>query len=435
MTQLARPVSKLVMTFALAIVFLIVELPLVGQSGGPFVGISEAQAQQTKKKRRSLFKILFGKRKVRKKQVKKRTKAAPSRKRAATKQKKRKTKRAVAKKRTKTRTRKVRAASSARAVAAAPAVVQKLEDAKKILVIGDFYANGLADGLQVGLADDAGLVVIEKASGNSGLVRTDIVEWPTKIAELNVEFSPDYIVLMVGSNDRQLMRDGGKNLKKRTPEWDAAYQKRVQAVGEALKQTGKPFTWLGLPPVRFNSMNTDFLVFNEWYRNAATSARGRFVDIWDGFSDANGAYTRSGPDINGQIVLLRPKDGINLTKAGKRRLAFYVEGAIRRDIGSTLPTSALDDFSGVAALSNRAPEYDPAKTGKTQVISLDDPANDGVGELAGAELDRSSSLATDGAVQLTVDAASSPPVGRVDAFQWPPVPLGPTGQGAVASAN
>lgn len=430
MKRFPSSIAKLAMTCLLAMVFLVTDLPLVSKTPvSPLLGVTEAQAQKAGRKRKSLFSILFGKRKVRKKQVKKRSKARVS-----------KNRRKGSKKRSRKKTARKKnrgnnsgaAGSAASTLAAAPAIVEKLENAKKVLVVGDFFAGGLADGLIVGLLGDAGLVVVDEASGNSGLVRSDLVDWPTRIAELTTEHKPDYIVMMVGSNDRQALRAGGKKLKKRTEAWDEAYRARIATVADALKSTGKPYTWLGLPPVRFNSMNKDFLVFNEWYKAATTNVRGRFVDVWDGFADSDGDYSRSGPDVNGQIVLLRPKDGINLTKAGKRRLAFYVEGDIRRELGASIPTSALEDFSGVAALSRKTPEYDPAKTGKTQVIRLDDPSSDGAGELAGAELDRSSSLATDGAVQLSASTDRAPS-GRVDSFVWPPVSVQQTGQSAVAS--
>ena len=215
-----------IVTCALALVFLVTELPFGKQSAfAPVSGISEANAQEARKKRRSLFNILFGKRKVRKKQVKKRAKRSTRKKKA---KRSRKSNRKTAK-------RSSTARSAAAASAAAPVVVEKLENAKTVLVIGDFFASGLADGLEVALAPDAGLIVVDKSSGSSGLVRSDIVNWPQRAGELIKEVNPDYVVMMVGSNDRQLLREDGKRLKKQTPQWDEAYQKRVKALSYALK--------------------------------------------------------------------------------------------------------------------------------------------------------------------------------------------------------
>ncbi len=56
------------------------------------------------------------------------------------------------------------------------------------------------------------------------------------------------------------------------------------------------------------------------------------VDVY--VFDENGKFVISGSDINGQQVRLRGSDGINFTKAGKRKLAFYVEKEIRRVLGT-----------------------------------------------------------------------------------------------------
>ena len=71
------------------------------------------------------------------------------------------------------------------------------------------------------------------------------------------------------------------------------------------------------------------VTFNGIYREEVEKVGGQFIDIWDGFVDEGGKFVLTGSDINGQQVRLRGSDGINLTKAGKRKLAFYVEKDIR----------------------------------------------------------------------------------------------------------
>ncbi|MEP4291022.1 MAG: DUF459 domain-containing protein, partial [Rhizobiaceae bacterium] len=317
-------------------------------------GSQEALAQTTKKKRRSLFNILFGRKKAKKK--------------AVVKNRKRKSRSK------KTRTTKKSSKNTAKTAKA----VSKLDNAKVILVVGDFLAGGMADGLTTALAKVPGLRVVDKSKGLSGFVRDDIVDWSTVLPALVRQHRPAYIIAQLGSNDRQQIRSGGRRLKKQTPAWFTAYDKRVKRLGEALKASQVHYAWMGLPPVRFKSMNKDFLRFNELYGKAAASPKGQFIDVWDGFSDADGNYSRSGPDINGQIVLLRSKDGINLTRAGKRRMAYYVEGRILKLFAADLGVAGLAG-SGIDLDSYpvQSPQYDPAKTGKTVVVRLDDPAADG----------------------------------------------------------
>ena len=86
-------------------------------------------------------------------------------------------------------------------------------------------------------------------------------------------------------------------------------------------------------------MTSDMLAFNDIYHSAAESHGGEFVDVWDGFVDENGAFVTTGPDINGQPVRLRADDGINVTKAGKRKLAFYTEKPLAKILGLAAPGS------------------------------------------------------------------------------------------------
>ncbi|MEM1316884.1 MAG: DUF459 domain-containing protein [Pseudomonadota bacterium] len=389
------------------------------------LNVSTAEAQE-KRKRRSLLRALFGRRDARKKRVK----AQP---RATQRTKRRRTVR-----RTKRSNRTKRRASAAKR-APAVAAVEKAEDAKIVLIIGDFFAGGLADGLVKAYATVPGVKVVDRSNGLSGLVRDDVTDWPATLPSIVEEVKPDFIVTMLGSNDRQQMRVAGKREDARTLPWDAEYGARVAAFNEALKGANVPYSWVGLPPVRFKSVNKDWLYFNEVYSKVVQEPVGKFVDVWDGFSDAEGNYSRSGPDVSGQIVLLRAKDGINLTRAGKERLAFYVQDNILKRLGqgaggalvSADPSLLLD--GGVVSPSE--PTYDPARTGRTFVMGLDDPQVDGANALAGDVSDKSSAKSTSAESAIVPVAATSNRVGRVDDASWPPPQIIPTAPEAVAQSG
>ena len=387
---------------------------------GLTVDLSGVAVAQERRRRRSLLRSLFGRREVRRSRVERR-KARPRRatqrrkvRRKRTVRRKAKPRRQVrrarkAKRRT-TRTPRRRRAAAAAAVAAAPAVVEKQEGARKVLVIGDFFADGLAWGLRNRLSDAENIVVVEKAKGASGFVRDDHYDWPERLPELVEAEKPDYIVFQIGSNDRQLLRTAGGGVKPREPEWDAAYKARIEEMAKALKETGKPFLWVGVPPVRFTGMNRDFLVFNEWYKAAAEAAGGSYTDVWDGFSDAEGKYSRSGPNEQGRIVTLRAKDGINLTKRGRTKLAYYAEAPVRKALsgaGSTFLTSLPAIDLGSPVISEQV--YNPARTGRTVVVKLNDPSLYGTDALAGAEKPAEPSAPA---------PAAAAPAGRADNWAW-----------------
>ncbi|MEM8750337.1 MAG: SGNH family hydrolase [Pseudomonadota bacterium] len=371
------------------------------------VGISTADAQEVKKKRRGLFRMLFGRKKAKKAVVTKRKKRV---------------------RRAKKRNRSKRRVARSSTATAAKAAVEKSDDAKKVLVVGDFFAGGLADGLADAMADQANIVVVDRSKALSGFVRDDIVDWSQTLPKLIEEEKPSYIIAMVGANDRQMIKGGGKRLKRRTPEWDEEYKARTTALGEALKTSGIRYSWVGLPPVRFKGMSKDYLFFNENYAAAAASETGQFIDVWDGFSDADGNYSRSGPDIQGQITLLRRKDGINLTKAGRRRLAFYVESIVTNTLGGDTAVAGVTGLDSGAVLP-KSEEYDPQKTRRTIVVRLNDPSADGAAELAGDVSTKKQPAAVPREPIISRPVASpTRRVGRVDDYAWPPV------QDAVAPA-
>lgn len=300
------------------------------------------------------------------------------------------------------------------------AKVKKLETAAKILVIGDFMAGGLAWGLDQTFASDPNVVFVDKSKGLSGMVRQDVVDWSQEVKSLIAEFNPAGIVVMVGMNDRQQMRTSSGKFDKMTDEWKKEYEKRV--IDVAMAASGNNLVWVGLPPVKRRVMNADYLVLNEIFRTQAEAVGGTFVDVWDGYTNAEGKFISAGPDVKGQIVRLRGSDGINMTKAGRRKLGFYAEKAVRRAAG----LGADNLFSSFPSLVGPAqplkPEYDPAKTGKTVVVSMEGPALDGGNVLEGgkdfilakdAEKSVSFELVTKGNV-------AKPHIGRVDAGWGPP---------------
>ncbi|PCI03962.1 MAG: hypothetical protein COB78_06320 [Hyphomicrobiales bacterium] len=259
--------------------------------------------------------------------------------------------------------------------------VDKLENAAKILVIGDFMADGLAKGLTQIFAKDANVVFIEEARGLSGIVREDVVNWSAEVKNLIDEIKPAGIVVMVGMNDRQQMKSTAGRFDKLTENWKKEYVKRVAALAAAT--ASRNLVWVGLPPVRSGSMNADYLVFNEIFRTQVEAVGGTYVDVWDGYTNAEGKFITAGPDIKGQIVRLRSSDGINMTRAGKRKLGFYAESAIRKanKLAAETLLASLPSLTGPAQPLKA--EYDPAKTGRTMIVSLEGPALDGGSVLEG----------------------------------------------------
>lgn len=326
------------------------------------------------------------------------------------------------KKRSTAKTRRKKSGKPRIVVAPAP---DKLENARVILVVGDFLAGGLSEGLETAFKDSPGVRVVRQSNGSSGIVRDDYYNWQVKLPEFLDSEKPSIVVFMIGANDRQDFRTIRPRLRRRSDEWRAEYEKRAVTLASIVTERNIPLVWVGMPSFGSPRMSSDMVAFNDIYRRAVTGVGGSYVDIWDGFVNEAGTFVTSGPDINGQPARLRAADGINVTRAGRRKIAFYAEKPLRKLLGDAvapdvgelgpenLPQLRLDPLSS-PAIERTAP------------IAFDDPALDGGEELLGATVEIVSEPEANAARKLTVDGVALPArPGRADDFNWKPEPAAP----------
>lgn len=268
---------------------------------------------------------------------------------------------------------------------AAPEPVAKLDNATTILVAGDFLAKSLGDGLTTGFQTNAGIRIVTKANGSSGMVRDDFYNWLARLPEFMTEAKPNIAVVMIGANDRQMILRASADVKFGSDEWFAEYERRLTALGAIAQRNGSKLLWVGLPSFQSTNFTADVLVLNRIYRKVAEKAGAEFIDIWDGFADESGKFITTGFDVNGQQARLREADGIALTAAGREKLAFYVERAIRRYTEDLAPSTANLDGVNLPALSSLPDLGVSASAIRTQPINVTDPDLDGGKELLGAK--------------------------------------------------
>lgn len=311
-----------------------------------------------------------------------------------------------------------RATSQPRRQAAptAPTVasVDKSEDARKILVLGDFVAGGLGEGLDVAFSENADVVVATRTNGSSGLVRDDYYDWPGQITGILEEEQPDIVILMVGANDRQQMVVDGRREEPRSDAWMSEYESRVRELATAVRVHEAHLIWVGMIPFRFRTMSSDMIAFNDLYRRVAEEVGGEYVDVWGGFVDEDGNFAGHGPDMNGQPAQLRAEDGINITRAGKRKLAFFLEKPLNRVLADGV-TPALASFGPQLPTDLDPEELDLTRMERTQPIAVGESALEDTGELLGGSVRRApGSAGTHSSLEERQPAAAVP--GRADNF-------------------
>ncbi len=364
----------------------------------------------------------------------------------------------------------------------APASSQKKPEATTpIVVMGDANADWLAYGLEDAFSENPDVGIVRKHRTDSGLIRYDQrrdLEWPQVVREIIAAEKPKFIVMMVGNNDRQTIREKAPPAAPRpaapkpntqaaqpsppatppiptpppdaeqqppapseaaehanmTPEqarqasygpwefhtekWELAYIRRIDATIAALKSAGVPVMWVGLPSQRGTKASADSSYLNELYRSRAEKAGIVYVDIWDGFVDEAGRYSAQGPDYEGQIRRLRSGDGVYYTKFGARKVAHYVEREIQRSIANRgMPVALPMPVDPGPQAPNAKPDGPAQRPLAGPVVPLT-AMQAGPEELIGSGRAAPAADATATRV-LTKGETVAAPTGRADDFSWP----------------
>lgn len=300
---------------------------------------------------------------------------------------------------------------------AVPAPAQKLENAKGVLVVGDFMASALADALVTNFETSASIRIDKKVNGSSGVVREDYYNWQVQLPTFMSEFKPSITVVTIGANDRQSIRANGTEHRFGTDEWFREYERRLDQIATKAKANGSRLLWVGLPAFQSPSFTADVLILNRLYRSTAEKAGGEFIDVWDGFTDEAGKFITTGFDVNGQQARLREADGIALTAAGRQKLAFYVERVIRRYLDDGSITDIKLDGTNLPELSS-LPDMgiNPSEI-RTLPISVTDPELDGSKELLGAAPAQVTVIETPRQKLIQRGLLDEAPFGRIDDYR------------------
>lgn len=280
-----------------------------------------------------------------------------------------------------------------------------------VLVLGDRLAAQLAQGLADSYVPDRQrIAIIDNTVDESGFLPTP-VDWLTRLPDAVAAARPSVTVVALGSDDLQPIKDGDAIVQPLTERWNELYGKRLDEVLAALRDKAGRVIVVGLAPVANGQLSDDYAKLNDVLRARVARAGLTFANVWDGFVDEDGKYMANGPAVDGQRRRLRFNDGVRFTRAGGRKLAFFVQKDINRmleESGGAKSAPTPDATSG--------PER-PAALAGAPVGGRDAPRPDAVQVSTSAR----------SAAKVLKDGVAAPPVrGRADDFTWPPPGAEPT---------
>ncbi len=205
-------------------------------------------------------------------------------------------------------------------------------DVYRIQVYGDPYGDGLVAGLSEAFANDNRVQIQRRSRALGPLVRPD---WEDEIKQEEASREPVHAaVLIIGLLDRQALRSGSgtRPIQFGNDDWQIEWGRRLDRTLRMLKKRAGAVYVLSQPPLRRPEANRDAELVTETIRDRAQVSGVRFIDISEGFQDESGNYIQFGADVGGARQRLREGDGVTMSPSGNRKLAWFVERELRRDI-------------------------------------------------------------------------------------------------------
>ncbi len=321
--------------------------------------------------------------------------------------------------------------------APAPAPVARQEKPKvnpttQIVVFGDGLADFARQGLDAVYADNQDVAIVGKTRGTTGLVNSDPADWPNFIkATLDGGQKASLAVVMLGTGDRQPLKEGEASVELLSDRWKEIYTQRVDAIMNSFKERGIPVVWIGLPPMKNNKLSEDLVAMNEIYKESVQRHGGAYVDVWPGFVDDENRYISSGPDVDGEPARLRASDGVSFTSAGARKVAHFADVEIKKILeagraGTAVATAPAvgQTVSSIEAALPAPPEAVapvalPVKPLVGPVLPLTRQDVTPGGTLVSGQLKLTGDHAYPVQRALRTGIAPSSRPGRADDFRWP----------------
>jgi hypothetical protein len=198
----------------------------------------------------------------------------------------------------------------------------------RVWVAGDSLAQVPGDALErVGGAID---VVGVESRLSTGLARTDLYNWFTRIQRAPHELRPDVAVFSFGADDAHDYMGGAHVGPFGSPSWIAEYRRRIDGVTRELNDEGVRVVWLGLPIPDGPGFKKSFPVVNTILEGVARAHTkdAAYIDTWHRLDDFHGRYAEY-LRVHGKLTQIRAADGVHYTQAGGDLVAAQVVAQLR----------------------------------------------------------------------------------------------------------
>jgi len=223
-------------------------------------------------------------------------------------------------------------------------IQQPVDDTYRILVIGDALAGGLGAGLSRMAESEPRFEIVNRFQETSGIARPEVYDWAESLPKIMEGKEFKAVVVLLGANDRQPIREGDFRLVFNTPEWTAAYEAKVDELLDVLNGSGVKVFWVSIPPMGDAKYDADMQILAALQKQEVQSKGQIYVDLRSAFLGPDGNYTDKGPDDTGEVRKLRSRDGVTFFKQGNNRFGQLLLAEINRVLGAgqleTAPTPA-----------------------------------------------------------------------------------------------
>ncbi len=206
-------------------------------------------------------------------------------------------------------------------------------DTYKLQVVGDWWAEGMIEGLVEAFTGDSRVQIARKGRPITSLFRNDFEEDMKALDDSMARDRNHVVIVMFGIADRVSVRlANGRRAAVGSEEWRAEYTRRIDRVIRALRKPAAAVYWVSQPKLGREEADEDAQMMNQIVRERVYLNSLKYIDVHSAFADEAGSFNPRGPDLTGKIRLLRDVDGIGFTGTGYRKLAHFVEREVKRDL-------------------------------------------------------------------------------------------------------